>query len=96
MSENGKKEIGIFDLINPFYAQALASLKLIEIPEMKMELDLESAKFAIDCLELINKKMAGNLSSEEAKIIEDIVGGLKYQYIEIENQGKENFRKEEK
>uniref|UniRef100_A0A7C3NDB4 DUF1844 domain-containing protein n=1 Tax=candidate division WOR-3 bacterium TaxID=2052148 RepID=A0A7C3NDB4_UNCW3 len=87
-----EKKIEIMDVINPFYIQTLANLKLIEIPGVETKLDLESASHSIDILEFVFKKMENGLDSEEKKVFEEILGILKYQFIQVKNQTK----KEEK
>lgn len=86
------KKIEIMDVINPFYIQSLANLKLIEIPGVETKLDLESASHSIDILEFIYKKMESGLTVEEKKVFDEILGILKYQFIQVKNQSK----KEEK
>jgi len=87
-----EKKIEIMDVINPFYIQSLANMKLIDIPGVETKLDLESATHSIDILEFIYKKMEGGLDSEEKKVFEEILGILKYQFIQVKNKTK----KEEK
>ncbi|MEO0288128.1 MAG: DUF1844 domain-containing protein [candidate division WOR-3 bacterium] len=86
------KKIEIMDVINPFYIQSLANMKLIEIPGVETKLDLESASHSIDILEFIYKKMESGLTVEEKKVFDEILGILKYQFIQVKNQSK----KEEK
>ncbi|MEJ5307971.1 MAG: DUF1844 domain-containing protein [candidate division WOR-3 bacterium] len=86
------KKIEIMDVINPFYIQSLANMKLIEIPGIETKLDLESASHSIDILEFIYKKMESGLTVEEKKVFDEILGILKYQFIQVKNQSK----KEEK
>ncbi|MEO0280827.1 MAG: DUF1844 domain-containing protein [candidate division WOR-3 bacterium] len=86
------KKIDIMDVINPFYIQALANMKLVEIPGVETKLDLESVSHSIDILEFIYKKMENGLTVEEKKVFDEILGILKYQFIQVKNQSK----KEEK
>ncbi|MEO0236886.1 MAG: DUF1844 domain-containing protein [candidate division WOR-3 bacterium] len=86
------KKIEIMDVINPFYIQALANMKLVEIPGVETKLDLESVSHSIDILEFIYKKMENGLTVEEKKVFDEILGILKYQFIQVKNQSK----KEEK
>lgn len=87
-----EKKVEIMDVINPLYIQTLANMKLIEIPGVETKLDLESASHSIDILEFIYKKMENGLTVEEKKVFEEILGVLKYQFIQVKNQSK----KEEK
>lgn len=84
-----EKKIEIMDLINPFYIQCLANLQLINIPGLETKLDFENASRTIDLLEFMYRKMENNLDQDEKKIFEEVLGSLKYQFLEKKNQKEE-------
>ena len=63
--------------------QVLINLGLFENPVThKREADLEQAKYSIDLLQILNDKMKGNLTDEEAKLISAILYDLRMRYVE--------------
>lgn len=84
-----EKKIEIMDLINPFYIQCLANLQLINIPGLETKLDFENASRVIDLIEFMYSKMKNNLDQDEKKIFEEVLGSLKYQFLEKKNQKEE-------
>ena len=47
-----------------------------------MERDLKAAQFSIDILDMLEKKMKGNLSDEEAKLIGHVLYELRLNYVD--------------
>jgi hypothetical protein len=45
--------------------------------------DLESARIFIDMLDALREKTLGNLSPEEEQLLAEILGGIKYTYLEM-------------
>lgn len=95
MSEN-LKESKLLEIINPFYLQALSSLKMLEIPGVESKLDLKAANHAIDLLEYLKNKMNACLNEDEKKFFDEILSNLKYLYLQKQNEKSENSQKEEK
>ena len=63
--------------------QALISLGEIENPfSKKNEPNLDQAKFTIDTLEIIGEKTKGNLTEDEAKLLDTALYDLRMGYIE--------------
>jgi hypothetical protein len=63
--------------------QVLINLGLFENPLTgKREADLEQAKYSIDLLQILQDKMRGNLTDEEAKLISAILYDLRMRYVE--------------
>jgi hypothetical protein len=67
-----------------FSQTAFLSLGLAPHPETgKPELDLKSAKWTVDALEMLHEKTRGNLSGEEERIFERILAELRMAYVQI-------------
>lgn len=61
-----------------------ASIALGQIPNPatnKKEEDLNQAKFLIDTLGMLEEKTKGNLNSEEAQLLENLLYELRMQYV---------------
>jgi hypothetical protein len=48
--------------------------------------DLANARRTIDLLEILQEKTQGNLTAEEAKLLDDILYELRMSYVEIEKR----------
>ncbi|MCI0420946.1 MAG: DUF1844 domain-containing protein [Acidobacteria bacterium] len=69
-------------LIFSLSTTALLQLGMAPHPETgKQEKDLPGAKQTIDILEILQEKTRGNLTSEEAHLLEDCVYDLKMTYV---------------
>jgi hypothetical protein len=90
------KENKLIEIINPFYLQALSSLKMLDIPGVESKLDLNAANHAIELLDYLKNKMNDCLNDEEKRLFEEISGNLKYLYLQRQNEKNENSQKEEK
>jgi hypothetical protein len=76
-------------LIFSLSTTALLQLGLAPDPASgKPEKDLPAAKQTIDILEILREKTQGNLSSEEAHLLEDCLYDLKMSYVRISQGGK--------
>jgi hypothetical protein len=76
-------------LIFSFSTTALLQLGLAPDPASgKPAKDLPAAKQTIDILEILREKTQGNLSSEEAHLLEDCLYDLKMSYVRISQGGK--------
>ncbi|HEX2522237.1 MAG TPA: DUF1844 domain-containing protein [Terriglobia bacterium] len=76
-------------LIFTLSTTALLQLGLAPDPASgKPEKDLPAAKQTIDILEILREKTQGNLSSEEAHLLEDCLYDLKMSYVRIAQGGK--------
>lgn len=63
--------------------QVLINLGLYPNPAAgKPQVDLEQAKYSIDLLQVLKDKMRGNLTDEEAKIIDTMLYDLRMRYVE--------------
>lgn len=65
-------------------ASAQIHMGLIEDPEQKKkEAKLPLAQQTIDVLGILQEKTKGNLTEEEAEILEEILHSLRLQFIEV-------------
>ncbi len=63
--------------------QALISLGEVDNPfSKKREQNLDQAKFTIDTLQIIKEKTVGNLSGNEAKLLDTALYDLRMRYVE--------------
>lgn len=70
-------------LVGMFSTQAMVSLGLIGHPEDgKMEVQLPLARHFIDLLGVLEEKTRGNLSEQEAKLLEQVLHDLRMAYVE--------------
>lgn len=53
-----------------------------ELPDGTTEQNLPLARYHIDLLELLEKKTEGNISPQEAKLVEDLLYQLRMRYVE--------------
>ena len=80
MSENPPADFQI--LVSTFATQAAVALGQSENPlTKKTAVDLAQAKFAIDILEVLKQKCAGNLEPEEGRFLDDCLYQLRMVYI---------------
>ena len=90
-SREGTESFLFHHLLAMFQALALQQLgKIINPATGKVERDLQQARITIDMIEMIQTKTAGNLSSDEMKMVESILMDLRMNYVD------ESSRKEEK
>jgi len=61
----------------------------------KVEKNLDMAKQTIDILEVLKVKTKGNLSAEEAKLLDSIVAELQLNYVDELNKKAEDKEKKE-
>ena len=73
-------------LVSMLVTQALFALGLVAVEgdqDQKKEPDLALAKYNIDMLETLEEKTKGNLSEEEQKILENMLGQVRMAYVKI-------------
>lgn len=67
---------------------AQIAMGLVTHPEAKaLPRDLVAARQTIDIIAMLQEKTTGNLSADEAKLVEEIVYTLRLQYVQV-SQGK--------
>ena len=70
--------------------EEIAKINLGEIPNPTtnlLEVDLKSARFAIDTLEMMQAYTKGNISDQATDYLSDIISRLNTTYRNIENEG---------
>lgn len=71
-------------LVSMLVTQALFALGLLQVEgQAEKEPDLELAKYSIDMLETIEKKTKGNLTEQEAKILENTLSQVRMAYVKL-------------
>jgi hypothetical protein len=76
-------EVQFADLVHPFVLMGLAGLGVLPGPEgERSQVDLPAAHAAIDLLELLQAKTAGNCTPDEARLLEQALYQLKMQYVD--------------
>ena len=67
-------------------SNAASSLGMMEHPvTRKREVDLELGKHWIDVLGMLQQKTRGNLSSQEAQVLEGLLADLRMQFVSLAN-----------
>jgi hypothetical protein len=61
--------------------------KLVNPETRKAEVNLEAAQVSIDMIEMLKQKMRGNLSAQEARMMDDILSSLQMNYVEVLQSG---------
>jgi hypothetical protein len=70
-------------LVSSLVTQALVSLGEVEHPISKQkEVDLESARFSIDLLQVLSEKTRGNLTDLEKRYLEGVLYDLRMRFVE--------------
>jgi hypothetical protein len=77
-------EASFTGLVNMLAVEAVMHLGLIENPMGGgRSVDLESARHVIDMLGMLQQKTRGNLTPEEAGLINDVVADLRMQFVAV-------------
>ncbi len=66
-----------------------AELVLAGLPDPRTGrtvIDLESLRQLIDMLEVLRDKTNGNLAKEDAQLLGDVIGDLKYSFLQVQQQ----------
>ena len=84
--EAGLPDPEIAVIISSLATQALIGLGVMGNPITKSkEVDLESAKFSIDLLQVLQEKTKGNLSDIEHRFLDTILHDLRMKFVEAKN-----------
>ncbi|MBU0477314.1 DUF1844 domain-containing protein [bacterium] len=76
-------EVNFMMFITSLSMQAMMSLGLYPNPiTKKEEKNLDAAKYTIDTITMIQEKTKGNLTSEESRLIDNILYDLRMKYVE--------------
>ncbi len=82
-----QKYSGLFlNLVQQFYQSSLIFLGKIENPETKkIEKNMDTARYFIDSLDMLQAKTKGNLSSQEEQVLQKILQELKLNFVKQKN-----------
>ncbi|HSE97801.1 MAG TPA: DUF1844 domain-containing protein, partial [Blastocatellia bacterium] len=77
-----RNQASFLNLVNMLATEGAMYLGLIESPvDGSVRLDLDAARELIDMLGMLEQKTSGNLTAEEAKLMEDVLAYLRMQYV---------------
>ena len=97
MEEQEKKhQFLLTQLVMIFHAAAMQQLGKVKNPLTdKIERDLAAAQHSIDLLDMLREKMKGNLTTDEARLLKEVVMELKLNYVdEMKKSAPEETHKE--
>jgi len=97
-SENKITEQQLFDqLISSLVHSAWVFMGKIKNPiNDKLDKDLDQASIQIDMLDMLFKRMKGNLSENEDQYLGHLIGELKMNFVEVKNEKTEEPTIDEK
>lgn len=82
--ERGLPDASLSTLVSTLATQALMALGGMEDPKTKRRyVDLDLAKFHIDTMAVLEEKTKGNLSDEEAKLLDQALYETRMTYVEM-------------
>lgn len=74
--------VSFLSFIMSMATQAMVQIGEMEPPEgMGIPVDLEAGRQSIDLLSMLQRKTRGNLTSEEARLFEEVLHGLRVSYL---------------
>jgi hypothetical protein len=86
MSQN-KMEASFSTLVLSIGSMAAMSLGLAPDPQSgQTKIDLHSAKFNIDLLNVLSEKTAKNLSADETNLLEKMITDLQLRYVQTSSK----------
>lgn len=81
--------VGFGDLVHPFVLMGLAGLGVLPGPEGRAaEVNLQTARAAIDLLELLRAKTEGNRAADENALLDRVLYELKMQFVEARERSR--------
>lgn len=69
-------------LVSTLSAQALAAMGFLQDPLLKLQRDLDAAQHLIDTLGILEEKTKGNLTYQEAVLLENTLHQLRLAFVE--------------
>ena len=89
MTENqAELDVMFYQLVLSMQASTMQHLgKVISPVSGKIERNMDAAKYSIDILDMLKRKTAGNLSDDEAKMLDHVLYQLHINYVEDANKG---------
>ncbi len=90
----GAKEPASFvNFLSTLATNAAAALGAIPHPATgQRSLDLDSGKYWLDTISMLREKTQGNLHPKEAKLLEQLLGDLKMQYVHLVRTTEEKLK----
>ncbi len=76
-------------LVSTLSTQALAAMGFLQDPENSLRPDLSVAKHLIDTLAVLEDKTKGNLTDQEAELLENALHQLRLAFVEAQKMHKE-------
>ena len=76
-------EASFLGLVNMLAVEAAMSLGMIRTPEGAPPVDLEAGRHLIDLLGVLEQKTRGNLTPEEAGMLENVLADLRMQFVAL-------------
>ena len=91
MTDNqAELDVMFYQLVLSMQASTMQHLgKVISPVSGEVERNLEAAKYSIDILDMLKRKTAGNVTDDEAKMLEHVLYQLRMNYIEEVKKGEE-------
>ena len=81
-------DVMFYQLVLSMQASTMQYLgKVISPVSGKIERNMDAAKYSVDILDMLKKKTAGNLSDDEAKMLDSVLYQLHMNYVEEVNKG---------
>jgi hypothetical protein len=83
------------NFLSTLATNAAAALGAVPHPATgKRTLDLDSAKFWLDILGMLKEKTAGNLHPQEERLLEGLLGDLRFQYVQMVRASEEKLKEQ--
>ena len=81
------------NFLSTLATNAAAALGAVAHPATgKRTLDLDSAKYWLDILGMLRDKTTGNLHPQEARLLEGLLGDLRFQYVQMVRAAEEKLK----
>ncbi len=97
MNDIQKDELLLAQIIYMFQAAALQQMGKIKNPMTdKIERNIDQAELTIDILDIIFRKMKGNLTSTEDKMFSEVLKELKLNFVDEKAKGPDQPNGEQK
>ena len=97
MDNNNKNTQLFMYLVSSFELAAMQGMGKLKNPMTdKVEINLEQSQFAIDVLDMIKEKTKGNLIEYEIRFIDNTLGQLKLNFIDVKEKGAKTTEEESK
>lgn len=81
--QDGFEELDFSGLILGFSSAALSYMGIVSIPNATAPVNLDLARQNINIIELLHQKTKGNLTSDEAKLTDQVLSDLRLKFVEV-------------